>query len=167
MGCGEAVESSGLRTPTAHLYLLGACYRARVPVTVRVALGTDVLRIHPSADSGAIGRASSCTISACSARLSSPGSTAGAFCERWLRSRSPSGGLPEGPSRPCAASALPLRGFRTSEPAISSSAPTTDERHPHPWGTGPDSRSSDTQSSYAGSDQSPVPGLQGGAAPPG
>ena len=78
IGIGEAVGrlAAGLRTPTAHLSLLGACYRARVPVTVHVALGTDVLHIHPSADGAAIGRAS-CTISA-SSRLSSPGSTAGA-----------------------------------------------------------------------------------------
>src|SRR4029453_3350273 len=47
-----------METPTARFSLLGACYRRRVPVTVHVALGTDVLHLHPSADGAAIGAAS-------------------------------------------------------------------------------------------------------------
>jgi hypothetical protein len=60
IGIGEAVGklAAELRTPTAHLSLLGACYRARTPVTVHVAIGTDILHIHPSAEGAAIGAAS-------------------------------------------------------------------------------------------------------------
>lgn len=60
IGMGEAVSrlAAGLTTPTAHLSLLAACYRARVPVTVHVALGTDILHMHPSADGAAIGATS-------------------------------------------------------------------------------------------------------------
>lgn len=60
IGIGEAVGRliAGLDTATAHYGVLGACYRRRVPVTVHVAIGTDVLHVHPTADGGSIGRGS-------------------------------------------------------------------------------------------------------------
>lgn len=60
IGIGEAVGRlmASLDTPTARYGLLGACYRRRVPVTVHVAIGADVLHLHPSADGAAIGAAS-------------------------------------------------------------------------------------------------------------
>jgi hypothetical protein len=60
VGIGEAVGRliTTLETPTARYSLLGACYRRRIPVTVHVAIGTDVLHVHPAADGAAIGAAS-------------------------------------------------------------------------------------------------------------
>ena len=60
IGIGEGVGRllAGLETPTARFAVLGACYRRRIPVTVHVAVGTDVLHVHPSADGAAIGAAS-------------------------------------------------------------------------------------------------------------
>src|SRR5262249_39289794 len=60
MGLGEAVGRliAGLDTPTAEHSVLAACWRRRVPATVHVAIGTDVVHIHPSADGAAIGAAS-------------------------------------------------------------------------------------------------------------
>jgi hypothetical protein len=60
IGMGEAVGRAiaGMTTPTAGLGVLGACYRLKIPATVHVAIGTDVLHIHPSADGAAIGAGS-------------------------------------------------------------------------------------------------------------
>jgi len=60
IGLGEAVGRliAGMETPTVSHSVLAACWRRRVPVTVHVAIGTDVLHIHPSADGAAIGAAS-------------------------------------------------------------------------------------------------------------
>lgn len=60
IGIGEGVGRliAALTTKTARYGVLGACYRLRIPVTVHVAIGTDVLHIHPTADGAAIGQTS-------------------------------------------------------------------------------------------------------------
>jgi len=59
-GFGEAV-AQGLAErdpPYANLSLLCQAYRRQVPVTVHVAIGTDINHMHPVADGAAIGKAS-------------------------------------------------------------------------------------------------------------
>jgi len=53
---GRALASAPLRHP--QLSLLRAGYELGVPVTVHVAIGTDIIHMHPSADGAAIGAAS-------------------------------------------------------------------------------------------------------------
>ena len=54
------VERSGqlqlMQPAHADKSLLHAAYEARVPVTVHVAVGTDIVHIHPSADGASIGQ---------------------------------------------------------------------------------------------------------------
>ncbi|MBI4462032.1 MAG: hypothetical protein HY653_03910 [Acidobacteria bacterium] len=66
IGIGEGVgefllnlESLGAGHKAEHLdySLLAAAYRARVPVTVHLALGTDIFHVHPAADGAALGQA--------------------------------------------------------------------------------------------------------------
>lgn len=59
-GLGAAVGSALLRArfPHAHLSILAAGVRLGVPVTVHVAIGTDIIHMHPSADGAAIGATS-------------------------------------------------------------------------------------------------------------
>jgi len=60
IGLGEAVGrrilAEGL--PHASLSILAACARRNAPVTVHVAIGTDIVHMHPSADGAAIGETS-------------------------------------------------------------------------------------------------------------
>lgn len=53
---GRHVEES--RYPHRHLSITGAGARLGVPVTVHVAIGTDIIHMHPNADGAAIGAAS-------------------------------------------------------------------------------------------------------------
>lgn len=53
---GKALLSHGF--PYNEQSLLASAARLRVPVTVHVAVGTDIIHIHPGADGAAIGRAS-------------------------------------------------------------------------------------------------------------
>ncbi len=53
---GTAIEKA--RLPNADLSILAAGVRLGVPVTVHVAIGTDIIHMHPSADGAAIGEAS-------------------------------------------------------------------------------------------------------------
>ncbi len=46
------------KLPHRELSLLGQCYRMQIPVTVHVALGTDIIHMHAAADGAAIGRTS-------------------------------------------------------------------------------------------------------------
>ena len=66
---GEARDDEGLgaavgaairqaRLPHTRLSILAAGARLRVPVTVHVAVGTDIIHMHPSADGATIGAAS-------------------------------------------------------------------------------------------------------------
>jgi deoxyhypusine synthase len=58
LGIGEAIgrELHLLQPPHTARSLLYAAYDARVPVTVHVAVGTDIVHIHPNADGAAIGQ---------------------------------------------------------------------------------------------------------------
>ncbi len=60
IGFGQAIcrRLSSTAPPYACKSLLCSAYRLGVPVTVHVALGTDIVHMHPSADGAAIGRAS-------------------------------------------------------------------------------------------------------------
>jgi hypothetical protein len=58
IGIGEAIgrELHLLHPPHSELSLLWAAYEARVPVTVHVAVGTDIVHIHPNVDGAATGQ---------------------------------------------------------------------------------------------------------------
>lgn len=60
IGMGEAAgrQLQRLHAPHAEKSLLHAAYEARVPVTVHVAIGTDIVHIHPAADGASIGQTS-------------------------------------------------------------------------------------------------------------
>ncbi len=62
IGLGEAagklLNEPGLRARFRGTSLLAAAYRLRIPVTVHVAIGTDIPHMHPSADGAALGAAS-------------------------------------------------------------------------------------------------------------
>jgi hypothetical protein len=59
-GFGEAVGMQILHAgfKNTHLSILAAGARLGIPVTVHVAIGTDIIHMHPSADGAAIGAAS-------------------------------------------------------------------------------------------------------------
>jgi deoxyhypusine synthase len=58
IGMGEATgrQLQLLQPANADKSLLYAAYEARVPVTVHIAIGTDIVHIHPSADGASIGQ---------------------------------------------------------------------------------------------------------------
>ena len=58
IGMGEAIgrQLSAMKPAHAQQSLLHAAYAAEVPVTVHVAIGTDIVHIHPNADGAAIGQ---------------------------------------------------------------------------------------------------------------
>jgi hypothetical protein len=60
LGLGEAVGRmiAESRFPHADLSLLAAAHRFRIPVTVHVAVGTDIIHFHPRASGEAIGKTS-------------------------------------------------------------------------------------------------------------
>jgi deoxyhypusine synthase len=60
IGLGRAVGDAVLRArlPFRQSSILAAAARANVPVTAHVAIGTDIVHMHPSADGAAIGAAS-------------------------------------------------------------------------------------------------------------
>lgn len=60
IGMGEAIgrQLQSMKPAHADKSLLCAAYEARVPVTVHVAIGTDIVHIHPSADGASIGQTS-------------------------------------------------------------------------------------------------------------
>jgi hypothetical protein len=60
LGLGAAVGRYLQRKapPYAAMSVLASAYRLNVPVTVHVALGTDIVHMHPACDPGAVGRAS-------------------------------------------------------------------------------------------------------------
>ncbi len=53
---GDAIQRAAL--PYAHLSVLAACVRLQVPVCVHVAVGTDIIHMHPQVDGAAIGEGS-------------------------------------------------------------------------------------------------------------
>ena len=60
LGIGQAVGARllSLNAPHAHISLLAAATRLNVPVTVHVALGTDIIHMHPHANGAALGEGS-------------------------------------------------------------------------------------------------------------
>jgi len=61
LGLGEAVGraiAEGEGFPHRHLSVLAACYERRVPATVHVGIGYDIIHEHPNADGAALGAAS-------------------------------------------------------------------------------------------------------------
>ncbi len=60
LGLGESVGAflADLSPPHQKLSLLANAYRLRIPVTVHVALGTDIIHMHPQASGEAIGKGS-------------------------------------------------------------------------------------------------------------
>jgi len=54
---GQFLSSGVLRTPYADSSVLMAAYRYRIPVTIHVAIGTDIPHMHPAADGAALGSA--------------------------------------------------------------------------------------------------------------
>lgn len=58
IGMGEAIgrQLNAMKPAHAQQSLLHAAYAAEVPVTVHVAIGTDIVHIHPNADGAAIGQ---------------------------------------------------------------------------------------------------------------
>lgn len=60
IGLGRAMGEHllGRDFPFSNMSLLAAAHRLGVPVTVHVAVGTDIVHIHPSADGAAIGQTS-------------------------------------------------------------------------------------------------------------
>jgi hypothetical protein len=60
MGLGALLADQLLKLNAPHqeYSLLAAGHRLRIPVTVHVGIGTDIIHMHPSADGAAIGRAS-------------------------------------------------------------------------------------------------------------
>jgi hypothetical protein len=59
MGAGEAIGRALVQAnaPNGHASLLASAYRLGVPVTVHIALGTDIVHCHPNADGPALGDA--------------------------------------------------------------------------------------------------------------
>jgi len=60
IGLGEAVKRAIAEAgfPHADRSLLAAAHRCQVPVTIHVAIGTDIVHMHPDCDGGAYGAAS-------------------------------------------------------------------------------------------------------------
>ncbi len=58
IGMGEAIgrQLAGTKAAHADSSLLWSAYQANVPVTVHVAIGTDILDIHPAADGASVGQ---------------------------------------------------------------------------------------------------------------
>ena len=66
--------------PHKHLSLFAVAFRANIPATVHVAVGTDTVHMHPQADGAAIGAASMTdfrTICEVVARMGTAGGDAG------------------------------------------------------------------------------------------
>jgi hypothetical protein len=57
IGLGEAVGKRLLegRAPYSHLSLLATAHRLRLPLTVHVAIGTDIIHMHPAMDGAVMG----------------------------------------------------------------------------------------------------------------
>jgi len=60
LGLGRAVGEAIVRArlPFRRTSILAACVRTETPVTIHVAIGTDIIHMHPSADGAAIGEGS-------------------------------------------------------------------------------------------------------------
>ena len=54
---GTAEHIAAVRAPFSQYSILFAGHELKVPVTVHVAIGTDIIHMHPSANGAAIGQA--------------------------------------------------------------------------------------------------------------
>jgi hypothetical protein len=54
---GQFLNSGILKVPHAKASVLAAAYKRRIPVTVHLAIGTDIPHMHPAAEGGALGAA--------------------------------------------------------------------------------------------------------------
>ena len=52
---GRMIERGGERFPHGALSILGAGYRLRLPVTIHITVGADIIHQHPAADGAALG----------------------------------------------------------------------------------------------------------------
>ncbi len=57
LAVGELIER-GKNFPNRHLSLFGNAFRLGIPATVHVAIGTDIIHMHPECDGSAVGDAS-------------------------------------------------------------------------------------------------------------
>jgi hypothetical protein len=55
---GKAIEEGGARYPHRDVSIFAAGYRLRVPVTVHVGIGYDIIHEHPNCDGATLGQAS-------------------------------------------------------------------------------------------------------------
>ena len=60
LGLGQSVGQylDGLRPPFAQISIAAAAWRLQIPLTAHVAIGTDIIHMHPHASGAAIGEAS-------------------------------------------------------------------------------------------------------------
>ena len=58
IGRGVGEYLAGANTPYASISLLATAAQLAIPVTVHVAIGTDIIHMHPDADGGALGEGS-------------------------------------------------------------------------------------------------------------
>ena len=58
LGAGEALGSVMEGFPNRHLSILGTGVERQIPVTVHIAIGTDIIHQHPTADGAVLGAAS-------------------------------------------------------------------------------------------------------------
>jgi len=60
VGMGEAIgrHLQAMKPPHANASLLYSAYEAAIPITVHVAMGTDIVHIHPTADGASVGQTS-------------------------------------------------------------------------------------------------------------
>ncbi len=72
MGLGESIGRAIAEGffPHKHASVLAAAYRLKVPVTVHIGIGYDIIHEHPNADGGVLGRLPATPISSSSRNTS-------------------------------------------------------------------------------------------------
>jgi hypothetical protein len=60
LGIGEALGKAlhERSAPNSHMSILMAAHRLRIPITIHIGIGTDIIHMHPSADGAALGEGS-------------------------------------------------------------------------------------------------------------
>jgi hypothetical protein len=57
-GAGEALGAATTNFPNRHLSILATAYELKIPVTVHIAIGTDIIHQHPHCEGAALGSCS-------------------------------------------------------------------------------------------------------------